>query len=614
MRKIIANLFLVLSISVTAISQAVDYSSVQLKEAAEQVVLLNNVMNVVPLADLYKKQVAVIHFEDGQTGQAGVRIFDSIAGKYWPVTAFNAGTEDMRSPPKRDSAMFALRDQLKLYNLLLMSFSGQSQADDKLISFIAGLKTGRQLILIVRGAPGNLQQFDKMNVPIIWCAVETPESASVCAQVVFGGVGARNKLTTSIGGRLKKGSGVSSEKIRLGYGLPESVSLSSDFLEGIDSVVNAAIAAHVTPGAVVLLAKDGQVIFDKAYGKHTYDDTVVMRADDIFDMASVTKVTATTPSIMRLYDRQLLNLDSPISRYVSILNTIPDKKEQTVREALLHEAGFTPYIKFYEKLTPPDLSYEESPLYPTPIADNFYLRKNYFRDVMWPVTLASPVLTRGKFVYSDVSMYMMKEVVENVTHRRLEEYVLNEIYLPLGMASTGYLPRQRFPKSRIVPTTENDNWVRNMRVIGYVNDPGAAMAGGVEGHAGLFSTTNDLAIYYQMLLNKGSYGGIKYISPSTVELFTSRQSKVTNRGLGFAKRTEIETPVSGFPSDLAFGHSGYTGTYVWVDPKYNLVYICLTNRVYPDDGKTFGAPKINLRARVLDLFYEEVLKSAQHKN
>ncbi|RYE19975.1 MAG: beta-N-acetylglucosaminidase, partial [Sphingobacteriaceae bacterium] len=234
---------------------------------------------------------------------------------------------------------------------------------------------------------------------------------------------------------------------------------------------------------------------------------------------------------------------------------------------------------------------------------------NYFKEVMWPVMLQSKVETHGKYVYSDISMYMMKEVVEEVTHQKLNDYVLSEIYQPLGMQSTGFLPRNRFPKSRIVPTTENDNWFRNMLVQGYVNDPGAAMAGGVEGHAGLFSSANDLAIFYQMLLNKGSYGGQKFYEPTTVNLFTSRQSKTSWRGLGYDRFNSSTKLPSVYASEQAFGHSGYTGTYVWVDPKYNLVYICLTNRVYPDDGKTYGPAKVNIRIDVLNLFYKAVLKS-----
>jgi CubicO group peptidase (beta-lactamase class C family) len=382
------------------------------------------------------------------------------------------------------------------------------------------------------------------------------------------------------------------------------VSVNADELNRIDSIVAAGIASHSAPSVVVLIAKDGEVIFNKAYGKHTYDGNNVTRLTDIFDMASITKVTATTPSVMHLYEQRKLGLDSPISKYVALLRNIPDKKDVTVREALLHEAGFTPYIKFYEKLKSQDVSTDSSAAYPTKVADHYYLRANYFNEVMWPVTLASSGNTRGKYVYSDLSMYMMKEVVETVGHQKLNDYVLDSLYRPLGMQSSGYLPRNRFNKDRIVPTTENDNWFRNMLVQGYVNDPGAAMAGGVEGHAGLFSNANDLAIYYQMLLNKGTYGGRKYFDSTTVNLFTSRQSKTSWRGLGF-DRTNKTTP-SDKRSELAYGHSGYTGTYVWVDPKYNLVYICLTNRVYPDDGKTYGPSKVNIRSLVLDACYDAI--------
>jgi CubicO group peptidase (beta-lactamase class C family) len=321
-------------------------------------------------------------------------------------------------------------------------------------------------------------------------------------------------------------------------------------------------------------------------------------------MASVTKVTATTPSIMHLYEQSKVGLDSPISRYVALLRDIPDKKDVTVREALLHEAGFTPYIKFYENLTSKDLSTDSSDAYPVKVADGYYLRANYFDEVMWPRTLASRGNTRGKFVYSDLSMYMMKEVFETVSHQKLNEYVLDSLYRPLGMQVSGYLPRERFKKDRIVPTTENDNWFRSMLVQGYVNDPGAAMAGGVQGHAGLFSNANDLAIIYQMLLNKGTYGDHKYFDSATVKIFTSRQSKTSWRGLGFDRAQK--TSATDKRSEQAFGHSGYTGTYVWVDPEYNLVYICLTNRVYPDDGKTYGPAKVNIRSLVLDACYDAI--------
>jgi CubicO group peptidase (beta-lactamase class C family) len=606
--KKLAGVIVLLMLNTCLSAQAVKLNLNGIGAAIQKVVVLNNENKTLPLLQLDKMKIAAIHFEADQIQDTDTKIFDSIANKYWDVTAFSA-IGSMDNNLLKDSSLQALHDNLKLFDHLIITFSGSIPTDAVLTSFIEQLKFNRSLVIVYRGEGKNLKQLDAFNFPVIWCPYVTPESASVAAQVVFGGLATDNKLAESYGSRFRKGKGSSIVKTRLGYGIPESVSLRSDFLRSIDSVVEGGIASHATPGAVVLLIKDGIVIYDQAYGKHTYTDTVKTRTDDIYDMASLTKVTATTPVIMQLYEKNQLNLDTPISHYVQVLLSVPDKKQQTIREALLHEAGFTPYIKFFEKLTPLDLSFAGSANFPVQLADNFFLRKNYFNEVMWPVTLQSPVLTRGKFVYSDVSMYMMKEVAENITHRSLDEYILNEIYLPIGMKSSGFLPRRRFDKSRIVPTTENDNWLRNMRVTGFVNDPGAAMAGGVEGHAGLFSTSNDLAIYYQMLLNKGSYGGRKYFEPSTVELFTSRQSKVTNRGLGFAKTAEPVVSDSAYPSQSSFGHSGYTGTYVWVDPKYNLVYIFLSNRVYPDDGKTWGPAKVNIRMQVLNLFYEATIKN-----
>lgn len=562
---------------------------------SQDIVLLNNTAGSIPLKDLPELNIAAVHFQSGDHA-----IFDSIANKYWKVTPIDGdAAKDLNT----------LHDQLKLFNLVILELS--TPPTTGLTNFIQDLRTRTKLIIVLTGPGRDLATLDHETAPILWCPNDNQTSAATAAQVVFGGIALKkeNRLPETFSSQYHKGAGYTTTKTRLGYSTPEAVGVNSADLEKIDSIALAGIAAHSAPAVVILLAKDGQIIYSKAFGKHTYWGNDTTRLDDIFDMASCTKVTATTPAIMHLYDTRRLNLDSPIADYVAALRNIPDKKDIRVREALLHEAGFTPYIKFYEKLTPQDLSTDSSAAYPTKIADNYYLRANYFNEVMWPVTLASPVLTRGRYVYSDLSMYMMKEVFENISHRRLDEYVLNELYLPLGMQSTGFLPRNRFERSRIVPTTENDNWVRNMPVQGYVNDPGAAMAGGVEGHAGLFANANDLAIFYQMLLNKGIYGGKKYFDSATVSYFTSRQSKVTYRGLGFDRTNPDKLKPGDRFSDQAFGHSGYTGTYVWVDPKYNMVYICLTNRVYPDDGKTFGVSKVNIRPLALKAFYDAVVKT-----
>lgn len=572
----------------------------EMEAAQSQVVLLNNGSGALPIIKLPDLKIASVRFNYTQSP-----VFDSIANKYWKVAGFNADTVKTRA------ALNALHDQLKLFNLVIFQLSASTPFDSPLIDFIKDISGTRQTLIVITGDGKNLARLDELNTPIVWYENDNACGASIAAQVLFGGVASSNRLKTAYSKKFQKNAGFSTRKIRLGYTIPEAVAVNSEDLQKIDSIAYAGIEEHSAPAVVILLAKNGQVIFSKAYGHHTYNNTEPTRLDDIFDMASCTKVTATTPSIMHLYDTRQLDLDSPISRYVTSLQDIPDKKDIRVREALLHEAGFTPYIKFYEKLTPLDMSPDSSAAYPTKVADHYYLRANYFNDVMWPVTLASKVETRGKFVYSDLSMYMMKEVFENISHQKLNDYVLHDLYLPLGMQSTGFLPRNRFDRSRIVPTTENDNWFRNMLVQGYVNDPGAAMAGGVEGHAGLFANVNDLAIYYQMLLNKGTYGGQKYFDSATVRYFTSRQSTVTYRGLGFDRTNMDKREPDDHRSDLAFGHSGYTGTFVWVDPKYDLVYICLTNRVYPDDGKTYGVSKVNVRALTLKAFYDAVVKTQQ---
>lgn len=570
----------------------------KLNQAQKRIVLFNNGASTIPVKELMNLKVASLHINYKQQF-----MFDSLANKYCNVIGLTADTL------KYDAGYYALHDKLKLYNMIIVTLSEQSAFNNSLLNFIKDLEGYTKVVVVLTGSGKNLKYFDRIKSPIIWYKDDTLEGASKAAQLLFGGVATSNRLVGNFSNKFISGSGFSTQKIRLGYSLPEAVKINTDKLNKIDSIVAAGIASHSAPAAVILVAKDGEVIFNKAYGKHTYSGIRNTKLTDIFDMASITKVTATTPSIMHLYEQRKLNLDSPISKYVAMLRNIPDKKEVSVREALLHEAGFTPYIKFYEKLTPQDISTDSSAAYPTKVADHYYLRANYFNEVMWPVTLSSSGNTRGKFVYSDLSMYMMKEVFETISHQKLNDYVLDSLYRPLGMQASGYLPRNRFNKDRIVPTTENDNWFRNMLVQGYVNDPGAAMAGGVEGHAGLFADANDLAIYYQMLLNKGSYGGHQYFDSATVKLFTSRQSKTSWRGLGF-DRTNKTLPTDK-RSELAFGHSGYTGTYVWVDPKYNLVYICLTNRVYPDDGKTYGPAKVNIRSLVLDACYDAITNSGK---
>ena len=310
--------------------------------------------------------------------------------------------------------------------------------------------------------------------------------------------------------------------------------------------------------------------------------------------------------MMQLFDENKVNLDSTMGYYVPTAR-LTNKSDIKVRELLLHQAGLVPYIPFYEALKPTDHSRDSSAAYPTKVADGYYLRKNYFDEEMWPQMLATPLRTRGKYVYSDLSMYFTRAIAEAISGTPLNIYVQQHFYDPLGMQGAGFLPHDRFNLNRIVPT-ELDNYFRMTLIHGYVHDQGAAMAGGVSGHAGLFASTNDIAILFQMMLNGGTYGGAPYLKASTIDMFTAKQSNVSRRGLGF-DRWDPDTTLH-YPARQAspqtYGHTGYTGTCVWVDPKDNLIYIFLSNRVYPKVTDKLSQMKV--RGHILDEVYTAIAK------
>jgi CubicO group peptidase (beta-lactamase class C family) len=426
------------------------------------------------------------------------------------------------------------------------------------------------------------------------------------AQAIFGGMPVTQKLTRTYSPQFAAGMGFITNKIRLQYTVPEDAGINANNLKGIDDIAREAIAEHATPGCVVLVAKDGKVIFNKAYGYHTYDNSIPDRLTDIFDLASMTKVSATTMEAMKLTDEGKLSLEGTLGDYIPLARN-SNKNNIQVRELLMHQAGLIPDIKGFEKVKPTDHSTDSSAAYPIHVSDHYFLRKDYYKDVMLPDMLNSPLKTRGQYVYSDISMLLMMEVLESITSTPENIYVQQQFYNPLGMQTAGFLPLYRFNQNQI-PPTENDQKYRQSLLDGYVHDPTAALMGGVAGHAGLFASANDVAILYQMVLNRGTYGGTQYFKSEVVDLFTSKQSAVSRRGLGFDRWDPIED--RHYPSKLAspqtYGHTGFTGTCIWVDPKYNLVYIFLSNRVHPDVSNKLGS--LNIRPRIQDVVYEAITK------
>ena len=566
---------------------------------SQSAVLLNNADGVIPIKNLENHKIASINM-----GSVYASNFDSLLNKYTSVSSYSSAKYKSDSLNLDD-----LSDDLKFFNTVIIQLSEKSIEDPQTIGFLLDNQRNKQIVVVLTGESRNLKLLDAITAPILWIKKSSAASSEFAAQAIFGGVAFSSRLTHNISLKYQKGLGYTTQVIRLRYSLPEMVGLNAADLFAIDTIAEEAIREKATPGAVVMVVKDGTVIFNKSYGTHTYDGNKATLITDIFDLASITKVSATTMAVMRLIEQDKLKLDTNVGAYIPKARKT-NKNDILVREVMLHQAGFIPFIPFYRDIKPTDYSRDSSAAYPVKAADNYFMRKGYFESVMWPQMLNSPLQSRGKYVYSDLSMYFMKEIVERLSGRHLENYVQEEFYNPLGMKTAGFNPRNRFLKDQIIPT-ENDLIFRKTLLHGYVHDQGAAMVGGVSGHAGLFSSANDLAIEFQMILNGGSYGGAQYFQPETIKNFTSKQSLVSRRGLGF-DRYDPDSKY-GYPSKLAstetYGHTGYTGTCVWVDPKSKLIYIFLSNRVHPSVSEKLG--QLNIRSRIQDVIYEAVQKGNQ---
>ncbi len=386
-------------------------------------------------------------------------------------------------------------------------------------------------------------------------------------------------------------------------------------LQEIDTIVAEGIREGAFPGCVVMAVHRGEVIVDKSYGFLDARQTQPTTSESIFDLASVTKISATTLAIMKLYEKGLVRLDSPLSDYLPIVKGT-DKAALTIRDILLHQAGLVPFIAFYKETIDPNTGeplptiYRRTPGsgFTTRVAEGLYMRDDW-TDTLMQRILRSPLGPSGKYVYSDNDFIFLGKIVEQLSGLTLDEYVQRNFYRPLAMYSTGFRPRDRFAVSALVPT-ETEKHFRQQTLRGDVHDEGASMFGGIAGHAGLFSNAYDLAILYQMLLQGGRFQGKRYLKPETIRLFTNYQVNGSRRGLGFDKpERDNKTRKDPYPSLLGsastFGHTGFTGTCVWVDPEKELVYIFLSNRVHPtrDNGKLSS---LSIRGRIQDVILKSV--------
>lgn len=456
---------------------------------------------------------------------------------------------------------------------------------------------------------------------------ENPEqlNQSIAAQIIYGAIGA---IAT-----LKKASGASAfqkeESLRtypidrLGYLPPEAVGMDMQLLEdSIKFIVEEGIRAGAYPGAQVLVARKGMVVYHKAFGFMAYDSLQPLSTDAIYDLASVTKVSSTLPALMKLYGEGKLNLDAPLSQYFDFLKH-SNKKDLSLRQMMAHYGRLKPSVVFWKKAERKNGKWRwgtfkshQTRKFNIPITDSLYVTPRYHRK-MYRTIARLPLEDSLRYLYSDLPFVIMPLLVQRLTNQRLESYLKETFYWPLGAGTITYNPLRFFPKDRIVPT-ERDTFFRRQQIHGTVHDENAAILGGVSGHAGLFASANDLAKLFQLYLNGGEYGGRRYISEEALKEFTRCQfcAEGNRRGLGFDRPpleyVEGDSYVARSASQASFGHSGYTGTFVWADPEAELLVIFLSNRVYPDRSRR-ALYTHNIRPRLHQACYDAIVDE-QSKN
>lgn len=489
--------------------------------------------------------------------------------------------------------------------------AGKFGISDAAIKLVEGLKGKVHHTVMVFGNPYAIQYFQQAD-NIIACYEDDPIVQDVAADILNGSSFCKGILPVTINASFPVGSGLRTEVMPSVSILP---GLDISKLSAIDTIAHEAIRKHATPGMVVLVAKDGKIAYNKAFGHYTYDSLERVSPESIFDMASVTKICATTISIMKLYDEGKLGLEDEIGKYIPWLRGT-DKEKITVRNILLHQAGLKSFIPFYREtidtLTgiPKPGFYSKSPSadYSLRVADSMYM-KTAWRDSIYKRIANSALTLPAKMVYSDNDFIFLGLIVEAISGMSLHDYAKKNFYDPMGLLTAGFRPRDRFPLSQIVPT-EKEKIFRRQLIRGDVHDPGAAMFGGIAGHAGLFTSAYDLAVIMQMLMNKGVMNGKRYLSDTTIARFTAYGSEISHRALGFDKpykdNASRQTPYpAASVSPLTFGHTGFTGIGAWADPAHNLIFLVLSNRVHPDGSNLFL--NLNIRPRMHEAVYQSLI-------
>ncbi|MRX63779.1 glycoside hydrolase family 3 N-terminal domain-containing protein [Maribacter luteus] len=578
------------------------------EEAIENAItVVKNKFYLLGIKKLENKKIAYVKF-----GDADSKPFLDELNKYAKVTQVNG----------KDLA--TLKEKLKDYNLVIIGHHKSNESPWKAYKFtkqelqwLQGIASERSsnLVLAVFTKPYALKDITSFNSidGVVVAYQNSVLAQQKTAQLIFGAISAKGVLPVSSHADFPVNTSVNLSSLkRLGYSIPERVGLSSGKLAEVDRLVHNGLDSLMFPGAQVLVARKGKVVYNKGFGKPTYASTDSITTDHIYDLASLTKILATLPMLMKMEETGKIALNDTFQDLIPEYSDTAIKNV-TVLKALSHYGRLPAWIAFYvstldEKRKPSSEFYRNKPTpgFSIKVTDNLYLTDAY-KDSIYN-RIGRQDLKSNRYRYSDVTYYVMKKYIEDTYKTRLDKLADDFLYKPLGAMDTSYNPLEKFPKNRIVPT-EVDKYYRYQTVQGYVHDMGAAMQGGVGGHAGLFSNANDVAKIMQMYLQGGEYGGTRFLDARTIKKFNTCYfcDKNVRRGVGFDKPQLKESgPTCGCVSRKSFGHSGFTGTFTWADPEEEIVYVFLSNRTYPSSSNTLLV-KSALRTRIQQAIYDAII-------
>lgn len=578
----------------------------------QAITVLRNKKNLIPIkdADLYSMasltigDVADVPFNNMLQNYAAVNVLSmpATASQLWIDSIVNT----------------AGKHKIVVVNIHNTSTKAEKNygVTENILQVINRLKKTTHVILCTFGNPYVLSKIESANeVDVLIQSYEgTEDMQELVAQLIFGSAKGSGRLPVAAGKSFNRGEGMAlNTGKRIRHTMPEELGLKSADFNEIEKIVKKGISQKAMPGCQVLVAKDGKVIYNQAFGNHTYDGAEKVKTTDIYDIASVTKVAATTLALMYLYDQNMLKLDSRLEKLSDRFKGYPTGKI-VLRDLLSHQAGLPAFKNYWkstmqgDSLSPEIFSKTQDEKHQIRIFGKTYLRNDYPDSIYADVLKLVP--GEKKLLYSDFSFIIAKLLVEDISKQKIEDLLSEKFYKPLGLATLGFRPYENFAITKI-PPTENDKLFRHTLVWGDVHDPTAALMGGIAGHAGLFSNSNDLATIFQMLLNKGNYNGRQYLKSSTIDEFTKATKPGKNRrGLGFDKPETAAgkpSPTSEEASAQTFGHQGFTGTCVWADPQYNLIYVFLSNRINPD-AEPNKLSQLNIRTDIQKVIYKAIRK------